>query len=319
MHEHMRRLEGVKKAEVVALAEPNDASLARIIEHYPSLSVVPAFTDHRDMLASADLDGAIISTPHSLHFEQITDCLKAGIHVLCEKPMVCNVSQARQAVRMAEKLGLTLMVSYQRHTTPIFQQARKLIAEGKIGRLTFVTALLAQEWLVGCKGTWRQDPKLSCGGQLNDSGSHMLDMLLWVTGLAATSVYANIDNRGVKVDINSSLTIKLTGGVLGNIAVIGDAPGWYEEVTFYGEAGALYIRNYRLYHHTPCKPGTWGDPKVTDLTDKLKGGSDPDANFVGVILGKEEPQSPGSCGLRVAELTQAAWESARTGKPVKLR
>lgn len=319
MHTHLQQLVKVRAGEVVALAEPNDTSLQHLVESWPTLATIPAFTDHREMLATADLDGAIIASPHVFHYEQIMDCLQAGVHVLCEKPMVCDVSQAKTVIKTAGKLGLLLLVSYQRHTTPIFRQARKMIAAGKIGRVTFVNALLAQEWLVGCKGTWRQDPQLSCGGQLNDSGSHMIDVILWVTGLAAQSVFAQIDHRGAKVDINSGLTIRFKGGAIGTLSVVGDAPGWWEEITFYGESGALYIRGDRLYHHAPRKGVGWPKYEVFDLTGKLKGGSDPDTNFVRAIQGKEEPQSPSVCGLRVAELTQAAWESARTGKPAQVK
>jgi len=319
MHEHVRRLEGVTRAQIVALAEPSDASLQRITTAYPALADVPAFSDHREMLAAADIDGAIISSPHSFHFQQIMDCLDAGVNILCEKPMVCNVDQAKKVMRKAERKGLLLMTAYQRHTMPIFRHARKLIADGKLGRVIFVSALLAQEWLVGCKGTWRQDPDLSCGGELNDSGSHMIDIILWVTGLAADSVFARIDNRGAKVDILSALTVRFKGGAIGNLSVVGDAPGWWEEITFYGERGALYIRGGRLYHHVPRKGRGWAGAEMVDLSNKLRGGSNPDANFVRAILGLEEPQTPAVCGLRVAEVTQAAWDSARLAQPVKVK
>ncbi len=245
-------------------------------------------------------------------------CLDAGLHVLCEKPLVCCTDHAKKVMRKAERKGLVLMVAYQRHFMPIFRQARKMVAEGRLGRITFANALLAQEWLKGTKGTWRQDPELSCGGELNDSGSHMIDAILWVTDLVPETVYAAIDNRGARVDVLSGVTIKFKGGAIGSLSVVGDAPGWWEEITFYGERGALYLRDNRLYHHAP-KRGRWGGTDVSDLTSKLRGGGDPDKNFVHSILGREEPRTPPIWGLRVIQLTEAAWESARTGKPVKVK
>jgi predicted dehydrogenase len=179
-----------------------------------------------------------------------------------------------------------------------------------------VAALQAQDWLRGTKGTWRQDPALSGGGQLNDSGSHLLDVILWVTDLTPDSVCAQIDNRGSKVDILSGLAVRFKGGAIGSIAVVGDAPGWWEDVTFYGEEGSLYVRGDRLLLRTRTKSGS---AKDQDITDRLKYKGDPDKNFVDSILGKAEPQTPALCGLRVAQVTEAAWESARVGKPVKVK
>lgn len=317
MQHHVNQILEVKSAEIAALVDPSRASIRRMVRSHPSLAQVPRFADYRDMLAEAEIDGAVIASPHSLHFEQIMGCLEAGVHVLCEKPMVCRVDQAGEVIRKAKRKKLVVMVSYQRHVEPAFRCVREMIAEGKLGGITFVSALLAQEWLRGTKGTWRQDPKLSCGGELNDSGSHLIDIILWVTGLVPSSVFARIDNCGTKVDILSALTFTFKGGAMGNLSVVGDAPGWWEEITFYGKKGALYYRDGRLFHHVPNKSG-WG-ATVTEVTKKVRYRSTPDKNFVNSILGKEEPQSPPECGLRVAQLTTAAWESARTGKPVKVR
>jgi len=318
MHEHVQRLKAVKAAQIAALTDPNKRNSGRLVKSFPQLAPLPTFKDYRDMLEAVELDGAVIATPHSLHFEQIMTCLDAGLHVLCEKPLVCCTDHAKKVMRKAERKGLVLMVAYQRHFLPIFRQARKIVAEGKLGRITFANALLAQEWLKATKGTWRQDPELSCGGELNDSGSHMLDAILWVTGLVPETVYAAIDNRGALVDILSAVTIKFKGGAIGSLSVVGDAPGWWEEITFYGERGALYVRGDRLYHHTPRR-GRWGGPDVSDLTAKLRGGSNPNKNFVDSILGRDEPQTPPIWGLRVIQLTEAAWESARSGKPAKVK
>lgn len=208
------------------------------------------------------------------------------------------------------------MIGYQRHYFPAFRLARRMIASGKLGRVTFIAALQAQDWLRGTRGTWRQDPDLSGGGQLNDSGSHLLDAILWVTGLIPNVVRAQIDNRGSKVDILSGLTVRFEGGAIGNIAVVGDAPEWWEDVTFYGEEAALYLRDNRLVLQSRSRAGTG---KAEDITGKLKYKGDPDKNFVDSILGRDEPQTPAICGLRVAQLTEAAWQSARTGKPVKVK
>jgi predicted dehydrogenase len=316
MRAHVWRLAGVKSARIEALVEPSRRNLKRFLGHHPELADLPTFASHGEMLGRVELDGVVIASPHSSHYEQIMDALGRGLHVLTEKPMVSDVRQAKAVIAKAKRKRRILMIGYQRHYSPAFRLARDTIASGKLGRVTFVAALQAQDWLRGTKGTWRQDPVLSSGGQLNDSGSHLLDVILWVTDLTPDVVCAQIDNRGSKVDILSGLAVRFRGGAIGSIAVVGDAPGWWEDVTFYGEEGSLYVRGDRLLLRTRTKSGA---AKDQDITKRLRYKGDPDKNFVDAILGRDEPQTPAICGLRVAQLTEAAWESARLGKPVKVK
>ena len=316
MRAHVRRLAAVRAAEIAALVEPSSRNLKGFLGHHPELEDLPTFRDDQDMLGRVELDGVVIASPHTLHYEQIMGALDHGLHVLTEKPMVCSVREAKEVISKAKRKSRLLMIGYQRHYLPAFRLARRMIASGKLGRVTFVAALQAQNWLRGTRGTWRQDPDLSGGGQLNDSGSHLLDAILWVTDLTPDVVWAQTDNRGSKVDILSGLTVRFEGGAIGNIAVVGDAPEWWEDVTFYGEKAALYLRNDRLILQSRSRDGAG---KTEDMTRKLKYKGDPDRNFVDSILGKDEPQTPALCGLRVAQLTEAAWQSARTRKPVKVK
>jgi predicted dehydrogenase len=314
MHMHMHQLDPVKAAMVVGLADPSDTMIDHLVERFPRLHGLPRFADYRDLIKNVDMDGVIIASPHTLHYQQIMTCLGEGLHVLAEKPMVCSTAHAKSVIRKVKRTGRILMLSYQRHHLPAFRYARELIADGKIGKVTFVQGLQAQGWLRGTRGTWRQDPTLSGGGQLNDSASHLIDIILWVTGLVPDTVYAAINNRGTKVDILSGVTARFKGGAIASLAVVGDAPNWWEDITFYGEQGALYVRDNRLTMQTfPPKP------KTVDLTDRRRYRGDVDKNFVDSILGRDEPQTPPIWGLRVIQLTEAAWESARTGKPAKVK
>jgi predicted dehydrogenase len=314
MNMHVAQLRPVRAAEIVGLADPSGPMIDRLVEHNPRLTGLPRFADYTTMLDELHLDGVIIATPHTLHYEQIMTCLDHDLHVLAEKPMVCSVKHARSVIRKSRRKGRVLMIAYQRHFYPAFRYARELIAAGKIGKVTFVQALQAQEWLRATRGTWRQKMSLSGGGQLNDSGSHLVDIMLWVTDLTPDTVYAEINKRGTEVDILSGLTVRFRGGAIGSIAVVGDAPGWWEDVTFYGEKGALYVRDNRLLLQVGG-PGA----ELKDVTERRRYRGDADRNFVNSILGKEEPQTPPVCGLRVMQLTEAAWESARAGQTVKVR
>jgi len=317
MHWHVDQLQKVKQAEVVALVDTKKASPERMVERHPHLAGLPTFKDYVKMLDAVKPEAVTIATPHTLHFQQIMTCLDRGLHVLTEKPMVCSVAHAKAIIKKARQKKRVMMISYQRHFSPAFRGARRLIADGKIGKVTYIAALQGQEWLRGTKGTWRQDPKLSGGGQLNDSASHLLDIILWVSNLTPQTVYARIDNRGSKVDINTSLTVSFQEGAVGSIAIVGDAPGWWEEVTYYGDKGAIYIRKDRVLLQT-ANPKGWG-AITKDVTDTFKYQGNFDKNFVESILGKDEPQTPPLWGLRVIQLTEAAWGSAKSGKPEKVK
>jgi predicted dehydrogenase len=307
---HMGQVLGLPEARIVALADPNPAMIEAARRQHPALADVPAFSDFRQMLDEVQLDAVEISTPHTTHKEQILAALDHGLHVLCEKPLVCSVADAHEVIAARDAAGRVCLLSYQRHFQPEFRYIRNRIASGDLGTVTFINALQCQNWKNGTRGTWRQEPALSGGGQLNDSGSHLLDIILWITGLAVETVSAFVDNCGTPVDINSALSIKFRGGAQGNISIVGDAPDWHEDVTIWCEKGFFLMRNGRLQ---VC------DSSGRYTFDSMRGGSFPDRNFVDAILGRAEVQSPFECGLRVIELTECAWKSgARGGAPVSV-
>jgi len=225
--------------------------------------------------------------------------------------LVCTVKQARELVAKTEEKGKVFLVSYQRHLQPEFRYIKRLIETGEIGDIQFISAMQCQDWMNLTKGTWRQDPKISCGGQLIDSASHLFDVILWATGLKPSEVMAFTDNSGTLVDINTSVSIKFSNNAQASIGIVGNSPNWEENITMWGSKGVLYYKNGKIEHLL-----FGADAKIEPV--KLPRGSNPDKNFVNAILGKEDNQSPPICGLNVIELTEAIWEAAKTGKKVKL-
>ncbi|MGQ9628942.1 MAG: Gfo/Idh/MocA family protein [bacterium] len=308
---HAARLKAVPEAKIAALADIDKGAIDKMRERFPETRNIPAFQDYRKMLDEVKLDAVEISTPHTLHFQQAMDALERDLHVLLEKPMVCKVEHAVQLIeRTKEKKDKIVLVSYQRHYQPPFRYMRDFIGSGHLGNVTFVSALQCQQWLKGTRGTWRQNPELSGGGQLNDSGSHLLDIILWTTGLAVESVSAFIDNLGSPVDINSAINLRFIGGAQGNISIVGDAPCWHEDLTIWGTEGAFFYRNGKLFY---C-----GEDGKMEEPNEMPPASDPDRNFIDAILGRDTVQSPPICGLRVIELTEGAWRSAATGQVVTI-
>lgn len=308
---HYRQLLASKKAVVAALNEPSEESLKRFYTHCPGSEKLPVYGDYRDMLKQEALDGVVVQSPHTVHYEQIRVSLDRGLHVLSEKPMTCTIKHAKALIAKAREQKRILMISYQRHFDPMFRYMREQIAKGAIGEVQFVQAIQCQEWVRLTRNTWRQRLALSGGGQLNDSGSHLVDIVMWVTGMKVKEVYARCVNFDVEVDINSSLTMKFENGALGSMSVIGNAPGWYEDHSIVGSKGALYLRQgVGLIHQ---------DALGRRVEVKLpKYAKNPDSNFVDSVLGKDVPQTPPECGLRTIEVTEAAWKWAASGKPVRV-
>lgn len=300
---HIDRLLASPDADIVALCDTDAARIAAAKESKPELKNVPAYSNYKDMLAAGGLDAVEIITPHTLHFQQIMDSLDAGLHVLTEKPMVCSTEHARQVIKKSEEVGKVLMVSYQRHFQPQYRYIKHLVESGELGEVTYIAALQCQGWKKGQTGKWRQVPELSGGGQLNDSGSHLLDMILWLSGLTAKEVTAYIDNCGTAVDVNSAISIKFTNGAMGTITVVGDSVcGWHEDFTIWGTKGVVFYRNGKLMH---CQ----SDGKMAE-PEEFPQPQDIDQGFLDAILGRDKNWVPAECGLRVIELTEAAWTSA---------
>lgn len=308
---HARNLLGVKDLKLVALCDTSKKSLDMMRERIPETASLPTFSGYRKMLKSVPMDAVEIHTPHTLHYEEAMAALDHGLHVMLEKPMVSKTEHARRLIAKAKQKRLKLMVSYQRHYEPPYVYMRNRLHSGALGKINFVSAYLAQAWIQHVDGTWRTDPLLSGGGQLNDSGSHLVDMTMWATGLVPQEVFAYIDYGGKRVDVNSALTVKYKGRAMGTIAVLGNAFGWDESLTIWCDKGSIRIRGGKVEEEK--KQGVW------EAIERLPKGSTPDRHFARLIQGKEEPQAPPECGLHVIQLTEAAWKSAAIGKPVRIQ
>lgn len=309
-HGHAQRISQSGEGEVVAVAEPSERSLENFRS---STGLAPrVYPDHKAMLSGEHLDCVLIGSPHTVHFEQSRDCLEAGINVLCEKPMVCKTADAKALQETIRKTGKVFMISYQRHTDPKFMWMKHQIESGEIGKVSYIAATSCQEWLWFTKGSWRQDPALSGGGQINDTGSHFVDMLIWFGG-PVEQVSAIQDFRGAQVDINSTVAFRFRSGALGSFSVIGDTHCWWEDWTISGEKATLLFRNGRLLKAMMGQG-------VKDIPDSELPAAPThvDKAFMDAVRGLREVMVPASIGLGVIELTEAAWRSAAEGRSIRV-
>ena len=308
---HARAIAHRERASVAAMCDPSAEALARLAATLGSAGQKAArYSDLGAMLEREALDAAVITTPHTLHGDHVRACLRAGLHVLVEKPMTTTSADARDFISLAQKADRVLAIAYQRHGEGKFIKARQLLQEGTIGEVRLVHLIIAQDCLGNFQpgASWRADPELSGGGHFMDTGSHVNDILLWTTGLEPRRVQAFIQQEGTLVDVLTAVAVEFIGGAVGTLAYTSLSPEWREEFTFYGTEGVM-----RFGAAEPLRVQRRGEDVILPIAPP--GGQPPLANFIDAIEGKAAVQAPPVCGLRVAQLSEAVYASARTGQP----
>ena len=284
----------------------------------------PAYEHYRELLEAhaEELDAVTIVTPHTLHYEQAMAALEAGLHVLVEKPMVTDVGHAVDLIETADDRDLVLQVGYQRHFHPAFREIRRVVDGGRIGTLHMVNCYLGQGWYEPHRDTWRTDPSLSGGGQLYDSGSHLLDALLWTTCTDPDTVAATIEYAEPEIDTNSALSMRLAGGdstVAASVGItgLGNEIDLTEGYVFWGDGGRLSYLDGRI--SVAERGAVTYRTEITSGTDFSTLNREKLGNFLDAVRGDAAPATPGEVGLQVTALTEAAYRAAETGSRVSVQ
>lgn len=181
---------------------------------------VPAFATLDDALLDPAVNAVYVATPVFLHAPQTIQSLRAGKHVLCEKPMAMNEPEARTMLQAAQESGKTFGVAYYRRCYPKVRRARDLLAAGAIG--TPVLAELTNHMWFDGKGSrsWLVDPAQAGGGPLFDIASHRIDVLNFLFGQPqrVTAQLSNVVHH-YPVEDNATVMIEYPGAVRGLVDV----------------------------------------------------------------------------------------------------
>jgi predicted dehydrogenase len=324
--EHVRRLSLLKEGEarVVALCDivkNNAENLRRYVNVFrniapEALDQNAIFEDYDSMLSSVELDAVIVCTPHNMHYEHTMKALRRGLHVLVEKPMALSVREAEDMVNEASKRNLVLTVGYQRHCQPEYVYARRKILSGELGEPHMIVGWLVQNLVAA--GRFYLNPEVSGGGQLKASGTHLVDVILWMTDTEPVKVKAFMDRAGAPVELYAVLAVELSNGALASISISGGHPrphtGVTDEVRVWCSKGAIHVIDGAVYVED-------SNSNVTKIDWSLlpRVSPNPDVNFVRTILGKEENLIPGICGLRATKLEEMAYMDVGRQIPSRLR
>jgi predicted dehydrogenase len=297
---HGRQLLELEEVEIVAIADTSKQSRKNFVERF-NLEHATEYEDYRALLDQEKPDAVVICSPHTLHYEQAMTAMESGCHVLIEKPMACSSDEAKRLIEVSQRTGRLLQVSYQRHFQPEFMYIKEAIASGAIGKLTSITASLYQEWAQGTTGSWRQNPSLSGGGMLMDSGSHIVDVLLWTTGLTPEEVAPQLHKQGTPVEIDSFTSIRFKEGAVAGLNIVGHAPCWHETYVFCGETGGIFFDNGKISIRRLKQ-----EPEYPELPAQT---TNQDKSFIDAILGRHEVLVPGEFALRVVQLTEMIYQA----------
>ncbi|MGC9376606.1 Gfo/Idh/MocA family protein [Streptomyces sp. MH13] len=246
-------------------------------------------TDWRSLVERDDIDLVDICTPGDSHAEIALAALAAGKHVLCEKPLANTVAEAEEMTRAADEAharGQLAMVGFNYRRVPATALARRMVAEGRIGRLRHVRVTYLQDWLVDPEAplTWRLRKELAGSGALGDLGAHIVDLAQYLTGESIAGVSALTEtfvrerplpegaSRGlsagsadgetgrVTVDDAAVFTGRLTSGALVSFEATRYATGRKNalRIELNGERGSLAFdleRLNELSYHDGTEPG----------------------------------------------------------------
>ena len=187
-------LEGIRRlgyVQVYAIGESQRDKAQRLGDEF---HVEKTESDYRKLLEDAAVDAVHICTPNAMHFPMAQDALRAGKHVLCEKPLSTSTENARKLVDLARETGRRNCTFHNLRFYPMVQHMRRMREAGDLGEILVVQGTYSQDWLLyDTDWNWRLDSKANGPSRtLADIGSHWCDMAEHVTGLRITSVCADL-------------------------------------------------------------------------------------------------------------------------------
>ncbi|KQV64868.1 dehydrogenase [Nocardioides sp. Root122] len=171
---------------------------AKVAEAAARLGWKSSETSWQALVARDDIDLIDVCTPGDTHAEIAIAALEAGKHVLCEKPLANTVEEAEAMVAAAEKAkasGVRSMVGFTYRRVPAIGLARRLVAEGRLGRIHHVRAQYLQDWIVDPEApmSWRLDKSKAGSGALGDIGAHIVDLTQFITGDTIATVSGRLE------------------------------------------------------------------------------------------------------------------------------
>jgi len=293
---------------------------------------VPLRHELTEMISAAKVDGVIIASPNVFHAEQAEVCINAGLPVFVEKPITHALASGQHLVALAAERGVPVLVGHHRAHSPILSAARKVIQEGRLGRIVGVmgSALFYKPDEYFTAGPWRKEIG---GGPILINLIHEVGNFRSLCGeITGVQAIASSATRGFAVEDSVAISFQFESGALGTF-LLSDAaasaksweqtskenksyPSYADEDCYLvsGTMGSLAIPTMRLKYYADPQSQSWWKPFneeriAVEQADPLACQLD---HFVRVIRNEVEPLVSARDGLRNLQITEAIAESART-------
>lgn len=307
-------------------------------------------TDWRKVVIRKDIDLISIAAPNFLHKDIALEAARNGKHILCEKPLANNLSDAREMLEAVRRAGIKHACGFSYRFTPSLALARQLVMEGRIGRIYHVFVRYAQDWITDPDFgmVWRFDKKMAGSGPLGDLSAHSVDATRFVTGLTFKEVSGNLQTlikerpvdsnnpagpRGkVTVDDVAQFLVNFEGGATGCYESTRLATGRknYNTLEINGEKGSVAWnfedQNYLMFYDNELSPKEAGFRKINVTHDvhPYKGGWWPQGHGIGyadsfvievteflLSIAEDRAFSPGfDDGVKCQEVLEAVEKSS---------
>lgn len=305
---HCLRLHEDPRATLAAFCDPNAEAANRLREEFAPGAAV--FSQAEEALSTPGLAAAVLCSPTQEHHAQASQALDAGLHVLCEKPLVSNRAQILDLIERRDRAGRVLAVAYQRRYKPPYLFARNELSTRAnwYGPLQQVHVYVCERWEQTIAGTWRDDPAVAAG-YFGDAGSHQIDIVNYITGKRPIAVWAISDRRRSRVEIVTQASARLSNGANLQAHFVGDANHWREDIHFHCRDADLLLRSEQVVR---CKNNQ------IEQIDALPTGASPARAFIDCIVEGKPNLAPAEAALPMYDWTEGVLESIRQQSWIEL-
>lgn len=317
-------------AELVAAFDVDAQASRDVAEQFAAA----ACADQAELLARGDVDAVYVATPANLHHAQTLAAAAAGKHVLCEKPLGLTVDEARAMIDACRAAGVALGVGFMMRFHACHREALRWIEAGRLGRLVYGRAQLSC-WYPPIAGAWRQEPALGGGGSLMDMGGHCIDLLEMLFGpVARVCCRAGRLVHDYASEDSAVALLEFAGGALGSVDALFCVPDASSKnrLEIYGSKGSVLAEGTigqaptgTMVAHLAEADETYDAHQDRDAAGGLALAPEPVntyraeiEDFSAAVLAGREPAAGARLGLRSAKVLAACYESARTGRSVRV-
>ncbi|MDR1019695.1 MAG: Gfo/Idh/MocA family oxidoreductase [Synergistaceae bacterium] len=316
--------------ELAGYFDINAARASGLAEKYGG----SAYGAWRDLLADGSIDAVSVCTTNDTHAEISIAAMRAGKHVLCEKPMAVTLPDCEAMVRVSAETGRFLMIGQNQRLTKAHRLARQLLSGGVIGNLlTFRTTFGhggPETWSADPgTSTWFFDKKRAAMGAMADLGIHKTDLIHFLTGdvvVEATARLFTADKHGpsgglIGVDDNALCIYRLSGGAVGTMTASWTFYGAEDNSTvLYGTKGIIRIYDDPAFAVKVMLAGgekilCEAEPMQTNDSQTSTGVID---EFARCLAGGTPPEISGEETLKAMRAVFACIESSETGRAVRI-